>query len=1586
MHGGSALHAVENGDELGTVHGQAGAEVGGVHAVHVALTDHVVGSLMPPVALVDVHILLAGALVGQRNGDLLGGYALALAILDGGQGQNSLLVLDEAEDQGCHGSVDRMGVGEADTDGAGDSGIDGVHHSACLDLQELQHGSIVSDLKQAVGAVLSHHGNGDGVVGGDLSLAGNHGVQAALGDGVIADGALGSDVCLGCVGGGLQDDGGPDILAELAQEGAQIAVGQLVIDQAVQSVGVADPGGEVQGIIRTDHQGGMAGEIDGEVEAQVAGELGHDHVPAAGVLEHVAAPDVAALVDDIEEFAVSLSIVAVPILVGDLLVAAGGDTGQIGYAIAAHLKVDEAGIHQLKGSDDRIFPNAQCGGVLGGEALGIGQIPDPEVLLVVHIAGIADVVAGGIHKMHGAGVVVQQVEIVRAGDGGHGHGDVVDAIAPDQAVFHGQVPVIEPGGAGLVHQNAVDIGLKLSDGDGALVVDGLIQAGGGTDGGGAQAHAGDNALAVYGGDGLVGGGEDQRLIGQVPGQGRGAELGGQTVQDLHLLLGEPDHGGLVGGSGPAGPFLAPLGEDQGCTGLGEGHGGIVVIDQAIAGGGINLEIVGVVVGVACDPGQQIQDALVGIVLQGGVEGGLGRAGVGSAHQHGLVELVQGEGIQVVAAGAVIAVALLGHADAVEGTVSVAGQGVGADADGAQLPGVAGVLVDGQEQAVGGDAVDGAGGGIVCHIRQGVVQSADQDMVSHILHGDHIEIVVGIHGHGVLTHSGGCGGDEIGSEPLMGVPVVAVLTEGGPVLEVLIVGQAGGQGRGIADGLADLVGGEVGGIVCGLDDELVAVHAVEGDLEGDGVAADRLGCGAGVGQAAVAGDVVEDHACQILVIGGGDQHYIALGVHDDLQDLGGLVVHGEGDLHGGTLCQGVPVHIAVLHMVFGGQTQLQQALLTNLQIGIQLHIDVLGRIHPALVGVVVEGCTDRTQFTVRPYLAGGGVHGLEAACLGGADGRIGPLVEIVATLGVDGVALGDVGFVGNDGVAAEVVDLVGLVTVDDAHGVAGGVVQVGAALLLAGGEGGIGAHVVHGGLGPVAVIGQHGQAQDGQQLAALGGQGNGLDEGLDVSAVGILLVQADLVGTVEGDGDLHTDGALGGDLHGTLIAAQEQMDIVGADLAVAAEIGIPGIGGQVGAQGHMVQQRLAVGPGDSAVAVEITACIQLAGVGQVHAAHLEGGESLQIPGQQVQIALAVLTLEDVLGEGVGIQTVGNGLTGQVVQREGEGIFAGALGVVAQLGLDHAVVHAVHGQEGGGADGGADVCQTGTLLDDGIVNTLGAQHGLGGAHQQGIHQGTVGQTVIGDIILPEVLGDHGGQARHLGGRHGGAAHQLILVRLGYSAVDGVDVAAGGGDVGLQTQVAGDAEGAEGAHGFVSGIVIVAGQGGADGEGAGAVGQAALGDLLSAACGDGLAHGLGHGDHADAVVIQAVQVGVDDAGLVVVNDQSLRTQLGGDVGLFIIVQLAPGADGDLAGQVHANVVGLAAQTVDIDEVVGGAAAIGRGIQGSQGAVAVFVAGLGIGQGLGVAVDGAVHHDGAADGAVVVHGGHSHEGVKGAGAAHGI
>ena len=72
-----------------------------------------------------------------------------------------------------------------------------------------------------------------------------------------------------------------------------------------------------------------------------------------------------------------------------------------------------------------------------------------------------------------------------------------------------------------------------------------------------------------------------------------------------------------------------------------------------------------------------------------------------------------------------------------------------------------------------------------------------------------------------------------------------------------------------------------------------------------------------------------------------------------------------------------------------------------------------------------------------------------------------------------------------------------------------------------------------------------------------------------------------------------DAAVCGDLHGALVQLlEEQVSIVGVDVAVVVEVGVVLIGDGIQDAGDIVQERLAVGLGDLAVAKNLEARLAL----------------------------------------------------------------------------------------------------------------------------------------------------------------------------------------------------------------------------------------------------------------------------------------------------------------------------------------------------------------------------------------------------------
>ena len=250
------------------------------------------------------------------------------------------------------------------------------------------------------------------------------------------------------------------------------------------------------------------------------------------------------------------------------------------------------------------------------------------------------------------------------------------------------------------------------------------------------------------------------------------------------------------------------------------------------------------------------------------------------------------------------------------------------------------------------------------------------------------------------------------------------------------------------------------------------------------------------------------------------------------------------------------------------------------------------------------------------------------------------------------------------------------------------------------------------------------------------------------------------------------------------------------------------------------------------------------------------------------------------------------------------------------------------------------------------------------------------------FPDVLGHQGSHTGNGGSCHGGTGHQLVLV--GTAAVagslteQGVDVAAGGGDFGLQAQIAGNTPGAELAHGVVFGVCQITGFLADNGDLTGVVGGTATGGLHSGRTTDGIGISLGNGGAGVGVAV-AGQVHAEQAGLVVVDDGGCSAQIHGGLGLDGEVGHTAGAEDHLAVQIHALVVGCIAQTVYEDVFIGGAAEIVGDVQLSQGGIGAVGAVL-------VAEGTVIDPEDQANTAVVFHGGNGEEAAVGAGGAHGI
>ena len=360
----------------------------------------------------------------------------------------------------------------------------------------------------------------------------------------------------------------------------------------------------------------------------------------------------------------------------------------------------------------------------------------------------------------------------------------------------------------------------------------------------------------------------------------------------------------------------------------------------------------------------------------------------------------------------------------------------------------------------------------------------------------------------------------------------------------------------------------------------------------------------------------------------------------------------------------------------------------------------------------------------------------------------------------------------------------------------------------------------------------------------------------------------------------------------------------------------------------------------------------------------------------------------LGEQIGAQGVGLSPVCQIVQLEGVGPAAGARGQVAKLRLDLAVFAGdrgirAHKDHRGGMDRPVYVGKARADLNGGVVGAgLGAdvhRHGCG--HQKALGDLTGGMTGEGNVILTQILAEGRGQTRNVRGGHGGAGHDLILIGAAHGGVGGVqmravqriDLAAGGGDLGLHDQRAGHAPGGKIAH-----LGVVGGEGadhfcghghraGIIGDGAGAVGGGGGLDRVCVVQRDG-DHREGAGVGAQRHVDGSRRVVGDDQGLGIVGDQIVALFKEGDV--------ASVAEDDLPGQTDSGVNG------------GVILCAARGVH-----VNVFVAACDCGQlraaGVGLVIENRLAvvegHRGAGQ-TGVVGGGHAQTVDVGAGAAAGV
>ena len=1462
---------------------------------------------------VEHHIQLSQGLDGNGGGAGSEGAVISCFLRGGGDGHGALL---QGGDQAVlvHGGDGGIAAGP----GNGIAGIEHIHGSAqlhgfahielCLVGLDL-HGQV----RQGVVGVQGDHGPHIGAEAAHFHGGAGLGLKDTDAGGLVAVAVLGDDqiACLFIIvqgasvlaihiGHALQVQAGAadigqavavdDLLHIAVEEGVEdivvhfAAFGHDVVLMAVAVLKAVEIGGGT-------HIGNEGGGIG--AEGGVVGNL------IAGGCLNIHHADAQTAVDDAHQ--------TVKVAVGSLgtLGGVGPQPGLVDIGVLCHLEgvgVDAVHGQAVVGVEHTVVHTAGDEGVI----LALHKAADPLVGIEQIEADPVDLAVGIVeHTVHGHILDLRDGDLtvlVQVGVGGGGHDD---------------------GGLAGSHGGDHTIGADGSHGSiGALPGDGLV----------------DQVPGQYIPLQPELGADQQRNLASADAQVR-CLVGGFQLN--HVLLRNDVQAGNIGAQAAPGVIRNAV---DGAGGNGSLAGfGIELVQVVVGADGIQgccpVEHVLVVIpghglggGIAGGGDVVVVDILTGVAVVGVVhglqtgDGAVGGIRVGPGVQIdtliGAVAVVDGVEVTLVVDGQsqqllILIVKLLGD------TVFVGAAG-GGDGDGVLLGHHTGVQVDGVDGVVLTQSVQLLVLGVEGHILNvliALVHSGQEAVFPLTLDGDAQLAVGGDHvdmaAHIFRSQDGGIHRGHILGAAHGGFDLqrgVAALIE--QVLNGnLHPGVGGAAGLGVGEGIhsacevvqtlvvlqlvVDLVAGVVGN-----HDHTGAVDTdilhVNDDLGGGS----QLVLGnTGSAQHIAAGGAQNRHSGHITVVLDGELQVAVLQLHH-IQQLGLGAVHGEGVGVVGALADGAGFlqrqqlllgQIAVHLVVFGNREEAHGegvAFLKAAQLLGSLPNTQTGGVGVGPVATVdiVEGGLQLGSGNGLDHIAFRVFH-VEHEAAGVADQGGCHIADL--HVGTDGDFFGGEGFLDQVGVADEGVLIVILIEEGQVVGVAGvgihkvGAVFLGIEVIL------IGQAVIHGGIGPVAVEAQHGDGVGGGNRALLGNQGLHEDKALHIGAVGVGGVQMGLGvgGQVHGHGD--GDGITG--LHQEIALAdgsQQQMGVVGGDAAVLADIGNIVDGGEVA--GDVVQNDQGIRLIGLAVAVEVAA-VGFAG-GNKAAFNGEAHTHVQARGILGGVGDAV-DGDHVLGEEITADAVDLGFGAEVIQSEGKAVGAVTVGVIAQLHLDLAVGSACvgiggHPDIGLGGHGAAHIGKTGTLLHDGIVISAVLQ-GLGGGHQQGGCQLAAGnaQLLVQPVLL-DVLHDQGGHTGDLGRGHGGTGVVLVGGTAGVHAVHGVDIAAGGGDLGLHGQVAGNTPGAEGAHGDASGILgrmdlvgdvhgaLVADHGAIlAGDGGGGIPELVAGDQV-------------HGNGGVGVLV-AVHVHDQSAVHIVVDDGGHKAGVHGVGGLGGEVDLASGAD---------------------------------------------------------------------------------------------
>ena len=865
---------------------------------------------------------------------------------------------------------------------------------------------------------------------------------------------------------------------------------------------------------------------------------------------------------------------------------------------------------------------------------------------------------------------------------------------------------------------------------------------------------------------------------------------------------------------------------------------------------------------------------------------------------------------------------------VEHALGAAGQGVGALGHFTHLGQLTAELVDHDQVVALGHSIDIAVCLIVGHIIENHAHIHNKVGVGQVVLRHNIQLTPVGRSEDVVLCNGSCkicvvGILQAGSTNL--IIVLKVLGESGPVILHQVESHHIGNTSILADLHLEQISGSVHSIIVDLNQELLAVDAIQGEGIRSHLTLFDVLLGAYGSQATGAGLVIQSSSGNVLIVGSRDGHGVVHHIHTDTLQFRGSVVNNQ--LHGSssTLTQSVPIHIAsFIDVVLRNQREGHRNLiaLSSLlqgEVCFQRHHGILPAVN--LIGVV--GHIDGAGLLIQEHVASSLVDYDNAGLVSMTDGGKANTVNVVTR--VNGVTLRHINGVSNHRIAAQCVVIVGVIRISDLEFVATQNTSIRNTGILASVVGGPHAHVKHGRICPVAIETQNGDGVAGGNLAVCILR-FGVQVTLQVSTVGISLIQFSLhaLGQAKINTNIHRTicrqhSGSGGQI------AQEDISIVRVDVAVAVHISLVLIVQFHQQAGGIIQQTLTVIHIDEAVAVEVHAGHIRSlggdpgatnGPDHIHSDHGSGVVHIQI------LAIG----QQILNEEVGTQVDVLLLIGQIADGESCAVSAGPIGIVKQFDLNLTVSSAgigtfAHDDEGVGIDGIIDVCQAGTLLQNGEVTALIFPDGLGSRHQQTLSQMTyIHVSLACQIVFLDVLRQQSSHTGNLGRSHGSTGLDGISAAVGVQTLQGENVAAGSGNLRLHFQRAGDTPGGEIGHGVVCAAELAHANGAADGHGTSEVTH--ITGSVSHGCGQ-LANFTAlslcqSGNGIGQLVIS--QVKGNDTALVVVDKHSESACLDSQRSLFDKVCLTTGTQSDLTGQniCHSSPVRCLTHTVDEDVLI--------------------------------------------------------------------